>query len=190
MNATERAPYLDAGDAVLAPLGFKRKKKEYVWRRTVDSDVEWIHLNFGLGVINPSYGVSYADLNSLHPPELGVRCGPWGMLESLTGTSYSSSATPPSVVMRDILKAMEEFSRLRDRETFTNTLMSEQPQRTLVVLFSDRIRMLPVMLVSLGRVQEAFDWLERFEVLAPTKDQIVPEYAVFVSHFRAKYQSK
>jgi len=190
MNAAERAPYLDAGDAVLMPLGFKRKKKEFAWRRPAGSDVEWIHLNFGLGVINPSYGVSYADLNALFPPGLGVTCGPSGLLQSLTGTSYSSSKTPPNKVAGDFSAAISQFPKLRDRAAFAEVLMSETPPRTLVNFFSDRIRALPLLLISLGRTQEAFEWLARFEAVAPERDQIQPPYHVYAAHFRRHYASQ
>jgi hypothetical protein len=190
MNAAERAPYFDAGDAVLGPLGFKRKKKEYEWRRTMGSDVEWIHLNFGLAVINPSYGVSYTDLNELLPAELRVRCYATSMLRSLTGTSYSSPETTPSEIARDLLRALPELTRFRDRRIFTEILMSETSSHGMVILFSDRIRMLPLLLVSAGRVQEAFDWIARFEALAPTRDHMAPGYEVFASHFRAKYETR
>ena len=190
MNAAERAPYLEAGDVALIPLGFKRKKKEFMWRRAVDSDIEWIHLNFGKGMIGPSYGVHYADLERLFPPDLGVRGGPWCLLEHLTGTSYSSSTTPPDVVARDLLIAVEELRALSDRQGYTDVLMSEQRPRKFVVLTVDRIRMLPVLLASFGRFKEAFTWLARFELLAKESDQMVPPYEAFAAHFRATYESK
>jgi hypothetical protein len=68
--------------------------------------------------------------------------------------------------------------------------MSEERSRTLVILFSDRIRMLPAMLASLGRLEEAFAWLARFEAVAPGRDQMLPSYDVFASHFRSAFQPK
>jgi hypothetical protein len=188
MNAAERAPYLEAGDAVLLPLGFKRRKKDYEWRRVVGRDTESLHLNFGLGVINPSYGVSYTDLDALFPAELGVRCGPWCMLQSLTATSYSMDETPPARVTHDLLLAVAEFPALRDRPAFADLLMAEKLPPKFVNLFSARIRMLPVLLATLGRPTEAHAWLTRFEAEAPGRDQQLPRYAVFAAQFRATFQ--
>lgn len=187
MNATERAPYFEAGDVALVPLGFKRRKKDYEWRRAFGSDIEWIHINFGLGVINPSYGVRYTDLDRLLPAELGIRCGPSGMLAVLTGKSYSSSITDPSEVAEDLLKAAAELPKLGDRDAFMDLLMSEARSQTLLILYSDRIRTLPLMLANSGRLPEAFEWLEKFKSLPLVKDRRVPGYDVFVAHFRAKY---
>lgn len=186
-NATERAPYLEAGDAVLMPLGFKRKKREYEWRRAVDRDVEWIHLNFGRAVINPSFGVSYVDLNSLLPPEVGVRCGQHFMLLSLTGTSYSSDTSSPNDIALDLQKAVSEFPQLHDREAFIQILMSDKAPTKQVLLFSHRIRTLPLMLATSGRLAEALDCLARFEASDLARDQMVPGYDVYASHFRKKY---
>lgn len=190
MNANERAPYLEAADTVLGPIGFKRKKKEHEWRRVADRDTDWIHLNFGLGVVNPSYGVKYTDVDALFPPELGVRCGPWSMLQSLTGTSYSVMATSPSVVARDLLIAVEAFPQLRDRQAFTHFLMSDLPSKQFVTLFSRRIRMLPAMLASLGRMEEAFTCLTQFEAMALSRDQMRPSYDVFAAYFKSKFEGK
>jgi len=190
MNATERAPYLEACDAALVPLGFKRKKKEQEWRRTVGSDIEWFHLNFGLAVINPSFGVRFTDMSDLLSAELGLKCLAMYMLRPLTGSNYSSPETSPSELARDLLRALPEILKLRDRGALTDVLMSETVPRGMVVFFSDRIRMLPLLLASAGRVQEAFDWLARFEVLAPAQDHMVPGYDTFASHFRTKYRLK
>jgi hypothetical protein len=190
MNAAERSFYLEAAHAVLVPLGFRQKKKEFEWRRVAERDIEWIHLNFGLGVINPSYGVRYSDVDALFPPELTVRCGPWCMLQDLTGTSYSVATTPPSVVSRDLLRAVEEFHHLRDRQAFTDLLMRDDRSNGAVILFSYRIRMLPAMLGSLGRLDEAFSWLAQFEAVAPDRDQMLPSYGVYAAYFRSKFQEK
>jgi hypothetical protein len=187
MNAAARAPYLEAGDALLIPLGFRRKKSEFAWRRTVGPDVEWLHLNFGLGVINPSYGVTYADLDAQMPAELGLRCGPSNMLQSLTGTAYSSAETPPELVAHGLLKAVAEMPALRDRHGFAAELMAEQCPQKYTASFSTRIRALPVLLASLGRLEEAHAWLARFEPLAQQRDQKVPGYDVFAAEFRRIY---
>lgn len=184
MNVSERAPYLEAADAMLVPEGFQRKKKEFEWRRVVELDTEWIHLNFGLGVINPSYGVRFADVDALFPADLGVRCGQHRMLQSLTGTSYSKGATSPLVVANDLVRATGEFSRLRERKAFIEQLESEELSRRFGILFSNRIRILPAMLASLGRWKEALGWVVRFESVAFGRDQISPSYEVFAAHFR------
>lgn len=183
MNAATRAPYLEAGDTVLGPLGFKRKKRDYLWNRANGDDIEWIHLNFGIDLISPSYGVTFRDIEASYPQHLDVRCGVMCLLQGLTGASYSGDRTPPSFVARDLLVAVEQFPKLRDRQAWTEILMSEERPRQFVILNSHRMHMLPALLANLGRIEEAQTWLAKFEGTTDG-DQSPRGYAEFAEHFR------
>ncbi len=187
MNDAERLPYLKAGDSALAPLGFSRKKKEQEWRRAVDSaHVEWLHLNFGRAVINPSFGVLYSDLGHFLPPQARSVFGTAKMLSSITGRSYSSDDTPATFA-DDLLLVVPELGRFRDRGAVINALMSDSSEDWPLYGFSARIRVLPALLAATGRISESMEWLGRFEAIAPERDQMVPGYDVFSALFRKEY---
>jgi hypothetical protein len=188
MNALEREPFLLALDSALAPLAFKRRKTRYEWQRTVDrSNMTWLHLNFGLGVINPSFGVQYSDLADILPPEAGAVTGVSEMLSSSSGAQYSS-ITPPRVMAEHVLAyAVPRISLLANRRAVAQRLKNEQPSDWPVWGAAWRMRLLPLLLATDGRIEEASGWLARFESEAPQLDQIIPRFDVFARHFRQKY---
>ena len=63
MRSEQIATLLAGVDAFLVPQGFARRKQGQEWRKRIDAaNVAWVHVNVGLGIINPSLGVSYSDL--------------------------------------------------------------------------------------------------------------------------------
>jgi hypothetical protein len=190
MISAERDPYLSSVDQVLFPLGFKRLKKDFEWTRSVDLvDTLWIHLNFGLAVINPSFGVRYTDLDKALPPEAGGRFGTMQMLSSLSAKSYSSPETSPLQIANDILEiALPHLQKLRDRCWVVDRLQSESPNEWPLTGASFRMRLLPLLLATSGRISDGLDWLNRFEIIALEKDQLIPSYNVFAGYFRKKYE--
>jgi hypothetical protein len=188
MSPGDRQPYLEAVDAVLLRRDFKRRKSEFEWKHRAGPDVEWIHLNFGLGVINPSVGVIYEDLASSLPRGSGARYSVARMLASLSGASYSSS-TPPAAVAADIEAiALPALDRLRDRAAVLSLLAGESPKEWPVSLgASDRMRLLPLLLAESGRINEALERLRGFEAIAAQLDRAVPDFTVYAERFRARY---
>ena len=143
MKASEIAPYLEAGDAVLLHLGFTRKKKCQEWRRAVDAtEVEWIHLNFGLAVINPSFGVLYSDLDAHFLAEVGTKFGTMVMLSSISGKGYTSNDLP-TVVASALLLAVPELEKHRNRSLVIDALKSDVPTAWPLVGRSARMRCSP-----------------------------------------------
>jgi len=188
MNAAERDPFLNAADDALGPLGFKRPKSKFEWKRKVDeANTYWIHFNFGLGVINPSCGVWYTDLATLVPKDVGVVCAVSRMLEGISGSSYSSVTAPSLLANHVIAFAIPELEALRDRSAVIRSLESDPATKWPVFDRSSRIRLLPLLLAQAGRLQEAANYLNEFERVAPDIDQQIPRYAVFAEFFRGTY---
>jgi len=190
MNRAERIPYLDAGDSVLTPLGFRRKKRDQEWRRTIDGEsVEWVHLNFGLSVINPSFGVHYAELDRLIRDNGNASWGTSIMLSTITHRSYDLVDTSPDEIANDLLIAAREVEKLRDRSFVIKQLEAELPKDWPVASRSMRMRLLPLLLAGSGRISEALEWIGRFETLAPVEDQMVPLFGVFASNLREHFNA-
>lgn len=188
MNAIEREPFLKAIDAVLEPLGFKRLKRSYEWKRSINpANLESIHCNFGLGVINPSFGVKYKDLGESVPPDIGAVTSVAEMLESITGVSYSSETNPKILAEHVLTYAIPQLVKLSDRDIVINMLEEDTPRKWPVFGVSARIRLLPLLLAQRGRIDEARTWLTRFEDTAQSMDQQLPAYPVFASYLRTKY---
>jgi hypothetical protein len=188
MNSTERAPFLQAIDVALVPLGFKRLNRGYEWKRSIDSaNLESIHCNFGLEVINPSLGVRYKDLEEAVPADLGAVVGVADMLESITGISYSSKTNPQILAEHLLSYAIPELVKLRDRNIVISMLEEDIPKKWPVFGTSARIRLLPLLLAQRGRVDDARRWLLHFEQNAQSMDQQLPAYPVFASYLRTKY---
>jgi len=90
MNKASQQQFLVEVDRVLEPIGFKRPKSSYEWKRkTSNNDIEWFHINFGLTVINPSFGVEFQDLKRVLPKESGAVYSVSRTLSSLSSCSYS-----------------------------------------------------------------------------------------------------
>jgi hypothetical protein len=190
MNSTKRAPFLQAIDEVLLPLGFSRRKKDLEWRRITDGgDVEWVHCNFGLGVINPSLGVNYTDLAAGIPEELAISVTVREMLSSLTDTPYSSDSAPSLLAAHIRCTALSRLTSLHDRRRVIELLESDTVRSWPVFGFSSRMRLLPLMLAQDSRITDALEWIERFEKLAPRFDQQLPCFSEFASFFRKRYSA-
>jgi hypothetical protein len=185
MKAAERSAYIEAVDQVLFPLGFSRPKRSQEWRKPVgNQDFLWVHLNFGLGVINPSFGVRYVDLESLLPPEAGAVVSSGRTLSSLSGEQYSLD-TSASQLAEDFLSCgMPELLALQDRCEVIRRLESTAAKDWPVASASHRMRLLPLLLASQGRTEESSAWVAQFETQA---DQMVPGYASFAQFFRSAY---
>lgn len=188
MNAAERQPYLLAVDAVLTPLGFARRKRDYEWKRKDGADTEWVHLNFGLEVINPSCGVVYRDLENIVPEELGHCVATARMLAEISSVViYTQTDTPPAKIASDVAEfALPEIARHRDRRAVIEALQRAEAKDWPVHGAYLRKRFLPLLLTTSGRVAEAHDWLARLEALPPLNEG-PGQYAAFATFLREKY---
>ena len=188
MKFSEREPYLQALDTALSPLGFNRSKRSYEWKHSIDvANTEWIHCNFGLGVINPSFGVRYSDLAELVPTDVGAVVGVICMLAPISGVSYSSATAPTLLAEHVLTVCIPHLRNLRNREAVIHSLETTDPKKWPVFGASHRMRLLPLLLAGGGQITEALEWLTRFEQAAPTMDQQIPKYAVFAKYLREKY---
>ncbi len=182
MDTAERARYLEALDLALAPLGFRRNRRDRQWHRsTVPTEREWVHVNFGLGVINPSLGVEYSDLDALLPPEAGAVNTACSMLASLSGSQYSSRILPATLVADVVSFGLPELARLRDRESVIRRLKDPSPCAWPVASSSHRARLLPLLLARQGRLSES---LASLTEVGPVPDQLVPDFATFARILR------
>jgi hypothetical protein len=180
--------FLAAMDGLLQPLGFTRRIRSQEWRSADDPlNVRWVHLNFGLGLVNPSLGVSFSDVATfipMYPKAVTMR-----MLSSLVTPSrlYSLDAEP-SVIVDDVRSwGLPELDRLADRESVISALRSEAAEDWPAPSYSDRIRLLPLLMASGGRVAEALEVVRGFEVAARSMDQIRPSYDDFAAEFKKRF---
>src|SRR5262249_50598927 len=82
-RAADIERFVAALDPTLEPFGFRRRKKAQEWSRKYDhQNRDYIHINFGLAVVNPSIAVEYLDLRAIVPHQFG-NFGSFAMLEPL-----------------------------------------------------------------------------------------------------------
>jgi len=188
VRAEDSSKTIRAVDGLLLPLGFKRRARSQEWSKSTGADREWVHLNFGKSVtIHPSFGVQYRDLLQAIPELPGPVDGTVRMLSSLFQPSRRySSEDPPELLTSDIRDtALPGLAALRNRESVIEQLRASLASAWPVPSYSHRIRLLPLLLAGLGRVDEALDAATSFESESVGRDQIIPGYDVFLSVFRA-----
>ncbi|AVF60324.1 hypothetical protein AL537_13700 [Vibrio diabolicus] len=179
MNKEHSEAFILEIDKVLAPSGFKFIKSRGVWERKVGKvDVEWFHLNFGLTVLNPSFGVKYKDIEKVLPREMRCIGGVSRMLSSITGNSYTDAISPIAFayMVKQLLPI--ELEKLRDRKRVIESLKSEDVKVWPVFSYSTRIRLLPLLL-SKTSPNEAIKYMAYFESELRTRDQLIPNYDAF-----------
>jgi hypothetical protein len=188
MSPSDRDPFLVAVDKALLPLGYKRRKSYSEWRLKLDEKNEnWVHLNFGLGIINPSFGVRYLDLEKLLPQEAGAVSTVAEMLGEVTGILYSID-TKPNLLAEHLLEhAIPRLTVLSDRNSVAKLLELDMPAKWPVAGISFRMRILPLLLIAEDRKQEAFMWLSKFEKSSPEVDQLNPGYGTFSTYFKVAF---
>lgn len=186
-RAAEIEAFLIGVDPALLSRGFRRRKKSQEWVK--DSDEHYrdsIHINFGLGIVNPSVAVQYRDLAAVLPQAFG-NCYASAMLTSLVPRRPAYSfETDAAELTGDIVEyGLPYLARLHDREFAIRSLTSPKPADWCVLSYSNRIRLLPLLLASVGRRGEAEDFIAQIGPEAENRDQFVPRYREFVSWFRA-----
>lgn len=190
MRASELQPFLEALDYVLQPLGFRRSGQSQEWRKSATSrDVAWIHLNAGRAVLNPSLGVAFPDIAELLPDGLSENVGTMRMLSTLfTPARAYSSDTAPEDLARDLLdRGLVEIDHLLDRESVIRDLQSTTARDWPTPSYSHRIRLLPLLLVSMGKRSEALEVARSFASQASPLDQMLPSYSAFLQAFETRF---
>jgi hypothetical protein len=179
-------PYVDAADELLAPSGFVRRARSQEWSKRSEVDRIWVHLNFGKGLINPSFGVEYSDLKKRWPNLPGGVYGTMKMLVGCVKTPrlYSVNDAPCDLIDDLRESGLVVMAELQDRMKVLEMLRSPNSAKWPVPSFSDRIRLAPILLCGLGRIEEAFTLADDFLPQSVGKDQIVPRYDVFVRALR------
>jgi hypothetical protein len=191
LTQTEEKTVYPAGlDVVLEPLGFRRRRNHQEWRYRLDDANElWIHINFGKVVVNPSGGVTYLDLVSMLPKDAAPVTGTMTMLQSLLPSSsiYTIDEGSERVALDLQEVGIPFFSRLSDRvfviERLKSAVLSDWPTAS----YSHRIRLLPLLVASEGRLAEARELLDQFRSESSGCDQIIPCYDVFVAAFAERF---
>jgi hypothetical protein len=192
MSKEEKTKYLEDLDVVLNARGFRRRRTQQQWNCRVGSrDELWIHINFGKSVVNPSFGVKYLDLASVLPEESGAVTGTMVMLSYLFDRPRSYTIEEGSEpVARDLFaRGLEMLFTLQNRGLVIEMLRSEVPFDWPVVSYSDRIRLLPILLANENRVSEALDLLEHFRSDSIGRDQMLPKYHAFAAIFRERFET-
>ncbi len=180
MKSENSEKFLSQFDEVLLPLGFVRSKKDQLWeRKSLEANFEYVHLNFGKYVVNPSLGVRYADLENLSPPAGVISSSK--MLKSLVEPSPQySSDSPINLLIDDVTSiGIPYLQKLNDRQNVIEKLRSPNIQDWPVTSYSHRIRLLPLLLHSVGEYQEAKYLVAEFKGEAKDKDQLIPSFDDF-----------
>jgi len=188
MDSRIKQSFLTTVDLSLEPLGFKRPRSGYEWKRKVSKhDVEWIHLNFGLSSITPSFGLTFMDLKRVLPKEAGAVFSVFRLLSGLSGNSYPDDS-PPADLAKDILKFIPaELKKLSDRNALIEALSEDKPKQWPVWSLSDRNRLLPLLIASSGEVEAAKGIAQELVQNYSDVDQIRPELAVYVRYLCEAY---
>ena len=155
--------YLVALDPVLEPHHFIRRRNAQEWRhKTNDSNELWIHINFGKAIVNPSMGVRYLDLESMLPKDLRAVSGTMTMLQAIVPSAEIYLIDEgPARVGRDLRDVGIPFlSKLANHEFVIDRLKSRKPSEWPTPSYSERIRLLPLLLAAEGRLSEASEFLD------------------------------
>jgi hypothetical protein len=185
-NAEKKTRYLSDVDLILQPLSFRRRKNGNDWRHKIDDRNElWININFGKAVVNPSFGVTYLDFESMLSKGVRSVSGSMVMLSSVASPANGYLIDEGSRrVTQDLLEHGIPFlSRLSDRAFAIERLASATVKDWPTPSYSDRIRLLPLLLAAENRVAEACESLKHFLAESLARDQIIPRYDVFANAF-------
>jgi len=188
MRREDSDRYLQAVDRCLVPMGFKRRTRAQEWNFISDLHTTWVHLNFGLGLINVSFGVRYRDLEKQWPDLPGAVYGTMQIMNSLFQPAklYSAQDEPDGLVADLLATGLPAARQLTNRKKVIELLSSPNAADWPVPSFSHRVRLLPLLLDAAQKPEEALTAAERFKTEALGRDQILPHYDVFFDAFRSK----
>jgi len=190
MNEEIQKKFITELDAVLNKKGFRFIKSKQQWeRKALKSDIEWVHLNFGLSVINPSFGVTYKDFARLFPKEICSVDTVSRMVSPITGVTYTEKSDPKLMSQQISELSIKELVFLCDRLSVINHLISEQVTNWPVSSYSARIRLLPLLLVQQGNINKALNCVKKFNRESIGKDQFLPNYGSFTDSFVGIYDA-
>ena len=79
------------------------------------------------------------------------------------------------------------FSRLTDRVFVIEKIKSAVSSDWPTASYSDRIRLLPLLVASEGRLAEAYELLDQFRSESSRRGQIIPGYDVFAAAFAKRF---
>ena len=182
--------YLTGIDGILQPLSFQRRKNGNDWRHRIDDRNElWANINFGRAVVNPSFGIKYLDFDHMLPKHVRSVTGTLVVLRSLLPpTDIYLIDAGPDAVARDLSETGLPFlSRLANRTFAIERLASDTVRHWPTPSYSDRIRVLPLLLAAEYRIAEACQFLKRFLVEGLPQDQVIPTYDVFADAFTKRF---
>jgi hypothetical protein len=98
--------------------------------------------------------------------------------------SYLVSDDPGGLVDDLQYKVLLSLNDLQDRERVVERLKADDGGDWPVPSFSDRIRLLPLLLLGLGRKDEAFGIGHEFATTAIGRDQMLPSFEEFLAALR------
>jgi hypothetical protein len=99
-------------------------------------------------------------------------------LKVWTKHSQHSVSSDDEIISNGIFGSIQRLS-------YGFNLVSDWP----VASYSDRIRLLPLLLAQKGQLGEAFELLERFRRESVGRDQIMPGYEDFAKRFCTRYKT-
>jgi hypothetical protein len=97
---------------------------------------------------------------------------------------YSAVDGPKNLIADLNEHGLRAVTKLQEREHVVESLQSANTTDWPVPLFSHRIRLAPLLLCAMGRIDEALILAADFAANSDGKDQIVPTYDVFVESLR------
>ncbi len=189
-DSEKKTQYLSEVDLILQPLSFRRRKNGNEWRYRIDDRNElWININFGKAVVNPSFGITYLDFDSLLSKDVRSVSGTMVMLSSVASPVDGYLIGEGSRgVNQDLMEHGIPFLRLLSNRAFAiEQLASAAVQDWPAPSYSHRIRLLPLLLAAENRIDEACEFLQRFLAGSLARDQIIPRYHVFANAFTERF---
>ena len=186
MERDRQRRFLESVDRRLVPRGFNRRSRTQEWKLQVETDQLWVHLNFGLGVINPSVGVSYLDLAKRWAMLPGGVFGTMVMVSNRSDPPrrFDGDTDPDQLASAVEDEGLAAVFELRDRGEVLRQLRSVEVKHWPVPSFSHRIRLAPVLMCDAGFPAEALKIADEYLKASEGRDQLVPSYKDFVVAMR------
>ncbi len=186
-NNSQKKALIDLTQSALGPKGFIYKKAGQSFYKKADNCTLYIHINFGLDVINISAFVSYDKLKEVLSDNLKHYSSFGYTLSQLTkGQIYKlSNSSDHTRLIEDVnIHLIPIFENIKDINYSIDCLKSENTGQWGTASFSLRSRLLPIFLTFNGKYEEGLKFVENFKS-TNQPDQIIPDYGSFEVDFKS-----
>ncbi|HYE71823.1 MAG TPA: hypothetical protein VEF04_00775 [Blastocatellia bacterium] len=177
-------------DGLLKFSGYKRHPAESCWTSgSYQGIARKIYLEFSKGFIKVTIGLDFVDLESYLPPE--------AVPVTRTLKNFSSICPHPQnyhIAERHGRLALDLFNyagpflrKLSDHDLVIKLLKRKSPASWPTNSYSDRVRLLPLLIAHKGQIEEACNLVKEFLAEIKTNNKPVPEYETFARAFAERF---